>query len=311
MKYVHQGYQGSTRCVTSISGTVIARIDYQSYGEQIPNSIGQRTAPGFTNSDSIRHRYALTENDEATGLNDTWFRKHENRSGRWTSPDPYNGSMSISDPQSFNRYSYVSGQPTNYVDPAGLFKYRETPGPIITAWDMCHYFGLGCGNTGDQNFPIGNEHNSGGGGPTALPPPPTDCNELAKQIKKFLNSLQRRARQIMQNLGNLEGPSLDIYTNRFQEEQQGLRNRLDEWNTGNCGGPGPTAQIPENAWKWATDPPPPPGISPTADRSQLVQVATGVAVTIGVAYVLYRIVRMVPSLAPPLWWTIPVNVAVP
>ena len=115
----------------------------------------------------------------------------------------------------------------------------------------------------------------------------------------------------MQNLGNLEGPSLDIYTNRFQEEQHGLRNRLDEWNTGNCGGPGPTAQIPENAWKWATDPPPPPGISPTEDRSQLVQVATGVAVTIGVAYVLYRIVRMVPSLAPPLWWTIPVNVAVP
>jgi len=120
VKFVQQDIQGSTRCVTSISGSVIARMDYQAFGEQIPSNIGQRTAIGFTNTNSIRHRYALTENDTATGLNDTWWRKLENRAGRWTSPDPYSGSASVSDPQSFNRNSYVQNDPINFVDPSGL-----------------------------------------------------------------------------------------------------------------------------------------------------------------------------------------------
>jgi RHS repeat-associated protein len=63
------------------------------------------------------------------GLDHTWFRKNENKAGRWTSPDPYNGSATIGDPQSFNRYSYVTNQPTNFVDPSGLqFCY-------LTVWE--------------------------------------------------------------------------------------------------------------------------------------------------------------------------------
>jgi len=37
-----------------------------------------------------------------------------------------------------------------------------------------------------------------------------------------------------------------------------------------------------------------------------------VRVTIGViggSYLIYRTARMLPSLAPPLWWTIPINLA--
>jgi len=125
VKFVQQDIRGSTRCVTSISGNVLGRMDYQAFGEQIPSNIGQRTAVGFMNADSIRHRSALTENDTATGLNDTWWRKLENRSGRWTSPDPYNGSMSLADPQSFNRNSYVQNDPVNFIDPSGLFTCRR------------------------------------------------------------------------------------------------------------------------------------------------------------------------------------------
>jgi len=135
VKFVQQDIQGSTRCVTSISGNVLGRMDYQAFGEQIPSNIGQRTAVGFMNADSIRHRYALTENDTATGLNDTWWRKLENRSGRWTSPDPYNGSMSLGDPQSFNRNSYVQNDPVNFIDPSGLFKGPPRAG---CQWDGEH-----------------------------------------------------------------------------------------------------------------------------------------------------------------------------
>ena len=39
-------------------------------------------------------------------------------------------------------------------------------------------------------------------------------------------------------------------------------------------------------------------------------VGEGIVVGVGV-YAAYRIVRMLPSLFPPLWWTIPANAAIP
>jgi RHS repeat-associated protein len=62
----------------------------------------------------------MTERDEATGLDHTTWRKYEQNAGRWTSPDPYKGNMNKSDPQSFNRYTYVQNNSVNYVDPEGL-----------------------------------------------------------------------------------------------------------------------------------------------------------------------------------------------
>jgi RHS repeat-associated protein len=89
--------------------------------ESRPDPYSARTVTqGFGSAQNPRQKYGLTERDDATGLDHTWFRKHENRAGRWTGPDPYGGSMSIGDPQSFNRYSYVQSQPTNFVDPSGL-----------------------------------------------------------------------------------------------------------------------------------------------------------------------------------------------
>jgi RHS repeat-associated protein len=57
------------------------------------------------------------ERDEASGVDHAWWRTYESESGRWTTPDPYTGSMSVGDPQSFNRYSYVENDPGNFVDP--------------------------------------------------------------------------------------------------------------------------------------------------------------------------------------------------
>jgi uncharacterized protein RhaS with RHS repeats len=39
---------------------------------------------------------------------------------RFEQPDPYGGSYNLTDPQSFNRYSYVRNDPVNFVDPNGL-----------------------------------------------------------------------------------------------------------------------------------------------------------------------------------------------
>ena len=121
VKYPLKDWQGSTRGSISSTGNVRSRQDFTAFGEEIGAGTGLRTsAQGFGASDTLREKYGLTERDDATGLDHTWFRKHENQAGRWTSPDPYNGSMSLGSSQSFNRYVYVGNDPVNFVDPSGL-----------------------------------------------------------------------------------------------------------------------------------------------------------------------------------------------
>ncbi|MBK8150041.1 MAG: hypothetical protein IPK58_18045 [Acidobacteria bacterium] len=112
-----QDWRGSVRAglnaVDSLSRGLIIRRSART-----SNRASDRTTAGLR-APKEPARYGLTEKD-STGLNHTWFRKNENRAGRWTSPDPYNGSASVGNPQSWNRYSYVENQPTNFVDPSGL-----------------------------------------------------------------------------------------------------------------------------------------------------------------------------------------------
>jgi RHS repeat-associated protein len=134
INYVLQDLQGSTRAVMNNSAgsgtsTIIARHDYLPFGEEISANVGLRTdGQGYSTNpwakDRVRQRYGLTERDDVTGLDHTWWRKYESFSGRMTTPDPYGGSMSITNPQSFNRYSYVQNDPVNFVDPTGLCLYE-------------------------------------------------------------------------------------------------------------------------------------------------------------------------------------------
>lgn len=119
LRYVLTDVQGSTRALLNSSGAVLARHDYLPYGEEIVAGIGLRTSgQGFGATDTNRQKYGLTERDDTTGLDHTWWRKYENRSGRWTSPDPLRGR--IDNPQSFNAYTYAANDPVNFVDPTGL-----------------------------------------------------------------------------------------------------------------------------------------------------------------------------------------------
>ena len=63
--------------------------------------------------------YATYRRD-ATGLDYAVNRYYGNQWGRFMSPDPYQASGGPKDPGSWNRYSYVQGDPVNYADPAGL-----------------------------------------------------------------------------------------------------------------------------------------------------------------------------------------------
>jgi len=139
IRYYLQDHQASTRVVMNKDASVISRTDYQAFGEEISSGVGRRTtSQGYSQTENNRQRYAMTERDEATGLEHTWFRKYDNKAGRWTSPDPYKGSMSRGNPQSFNRYSYVQNDPINNADPSGLITCNVTFWFLVSANDTIY-----------------------------------------------------------------------------------------------------------------------------------------------------------------------------
>ena len=119
-QYIVNDHQGAPRVVTSAAGNVISRHDYLPFGEELGSGVGMRTpGQGYGAADGISKKYAGMETD-ATGMAHTLWRKYDQFSGRWTTTDPYGGSMTVADPQSFNRYTYVNNDPVNSVDPTGL-----------------------------------------------------------------------------------------------------------------------------------------------------------------------------------------------
>ena len=190
LKYVLSDLQGTARALMNNNGSssaIVARHDYLPFGEEIGSGIGLRSgAQGYNASDNNRQKYALTERDNVTGLDHTWFRKYENRSGRWTSPDPYNGSATTADPQSFNRYSYTQNDPVNFVDPSGLFALPP-PQP-----DLSGLLSLILGRMGidrAREMPI---ETPDGGIPIEVLPntgqtttPPTDCQRFADRVAQI------------------------------------------------------------------------------------------------------------------------------
>jgi RHS repeat-associated protein len=81
---------------------------YFPYGED-------RNAPA---NDQVK--FATYTRDSATGLDYADQRYYSNQFGRFMSPDRYWGSASLLNPQSWNRYAYVLGDPINHNDPFGL-----------------------------------------------------------------------------------------------------------------------------------------------------------------------------------------------
>ena len=84
------------------------RHDYLPFGEELFAPTGGRTAAqGYTSGDSIRQQFTSKERDVETGLDYFGARYYALTMGRFTSVDPLAASAIPTNPQSFNRYSYV------------------------------------------------------------------------------------------------------------------------------------------------------------------------------------------------------------
>ncbi len=64
--------------------------------------------------------FGTYHSDGSSGLDYAMHRYYDPNRGRFTTPDPGESSGKIGDPSSWNRYSYVNGDPINANDPSGL-----------------------------------------------------------------------------------------------------------------------------------------------------------------------------------------------
>jgi RHS repeat-associated protein len=116
VSYLTSDHLGSPRINTDQNGQVIARHDYQPFGEEIT-----RASYG---ADSTRQKFTSYERDNESGLDFAQARMFGNSIGRFTSPDPILLSLRRDNPQTLNRYTYVLNNPLNLVDPLGLWEIQ-------------------------------------------------------------------------------------------------------------------------------------------------------------------------------------------
>lgn len=125
----HQNYLGTERLRTDSVGAVATTEYSLAYGD----SFTQTTS--VAGSDGDNEQYAGQEHDSESGTEHAQFRQYSSSLGRWLSPDPYDGSYDLTDPQSLDRYTYVRDNPLNAKDPTGL----QRQGPSGNGCDTEEY----------------------------------------------------------------------------------------------------------------------------------------------------------------------------
>jgi RHS repeat-associated protein len=112
-RYIHPDHLGSTNVVTDASGTVVQTLDYYPYGAtRISSSVG--------GADSAR-KY-IAQFADSSGLDYLNARYMDSNRGQFLSEDPmFWAKQNLSDPQSFNTYSYANDNPIAKEDPSGKY----------------------------------------------------------------------------------------------------------------------------------------------------------------------------------------------
>ncbi len=108
----HPDWLGSSRISSDPSHNIVSGLAYAPYGETYSESGTPDRSFTGQNQDTI--------SNSTTGLYDFLYRRYA-QYGRWISPDPAGlAAVTLTVPQSLNRYAYTWGSPLNFVDPLGL-----------------------------------------------------------------------------------------------------------------------------------------------------------------------------------------------
>jgi RHS repeat-associated protein len=113
---------GTPRMVFDKTGSLanMKRHDYLPFGEELAGQSGRSQTQGYNVTDGLRQKFTSEERDIETGLDYFGARYFSSTQGRFTSYDPILLSAHKTNPQSWNRYTYVFNDPLELVDPNGL-----------------------------------------------------------------------------------------------------------------------------------------------------------------------------------------------
>jgi RHS repeat-associated protein len=126
--YGYDGH-GSVRFLTDENGQVTDSYDYDAFG----NLIAQATI--FPTPTPNAYRYAGEQFDEDLGLYYNRARYLNTDSGRFWTPDKFEGLQELGD--SLNHYTYVRANPVSRTDPSGHFEFTLA-GLSITVQHIGH-----------------------------------------------------------------------------------------------------------------------------------------------------------------------------
>jgi RHS repeat-associated protein len=110
VSWMHQDPLVKSKRVTNSTGNVVSTIELDPWGGDTNRSSNEAFQP----------RRFTTYDRDGNASDDAMHRRYNRWHSRFDQPDPYGGSYDITNPQSFNRYSYVQNDPVNFVDPRGL-----------------------------------------------------------------------------------------------------------------------------------------------------------------------------------------------
>jgi RHS repeat-associated protein len=107
--WIHQEPYSKGQRITNSSGNVTATIELDPWGGETNRSVNSYFQP----------RKFTTYDRDSNAWDEAQARQYSGWWSRFAQPDPYDGSYSLANPQSFNRYAYVQNDPVNFVDPTG------------------------------------------------------------------------------------------------------------------------------------------------------------------------------------------------
>jgi RHS repeat-associated protein len=161
--YRHADWLGSSRLASTPSRTVYYDGAYAPYGENYAE-VGT-TDRNFTgqNQDTI--------SSGPYPLYDFLYREYHPTWGRWVSPDPAGlGAVDPSNPQSWNRYAYVTNNPLALTDPLGR-DLQGGWGPVVPPYAACETCVIDMGWSGWEHPYFG----GGGSNPCSIDGIPAPC----------------------------------------------------------------------------------------------------------------------------------------
>jgi RHS repeat-associated protein len=124
--WVHEDPVTKSKRVTDANGNVVSTLEPDPWG-------------AYTNrysNGSFQPREFTSYERDGNRSDEAMFRRYNRWHSRFDQPDPYDGSYSLTDPQSFNRYAYTQNDPVNFTDPTGLLNWPLPIGPPPSTVDV-------------------------------------------------------------------------------------------------------------------------------------------------------------------------------